>query len=691
MRPAGRADGRFRSFGNLPADVAGAPGRAAGFTPDFLLKAPPQLPAGKGDRPATAGDDMGHPEKPVYHTGELAVTDTVAGFFQRIGVILAFVAQRVELGGDDGGVRHKGTAMQIRLERGGVDVAAVDFGVGQVVVPEPRHAFPFQEQAGAVGVVGLGVEVVVGNGIDQQLVVDHQRQFVLGQADGGGQIAAGAVAADREGLVSIAQFLGIFHSPDGGGQAVLKGDGELVFRRQAVVHGHHHAVGAGAQLARGGVGGVQVADNPAAAVAPHQNAPGAFAFGGVNPHGDIVGFGADCVGDGAVFHFADGRAGGTGAVVHYLPAFRDRHFVEGLQPQAVKLLQHALRLGVKEAPHSGGQVVVAFVLSGVLAQCPFPRDGQKFAGFRDGHSGGVNGAGHTEKAVDHSFVFVDFAVADGFQQVAVFVAFVAEGVVLRGDDQGFRQVGQLGGDLGRVGILAHIEQAQRAGQRVVGIGGIRQILLPVPGHRIPAQVVKSGAPGPVGGGVEVAVQSGIDQQLPVDADIAGLGGFDGDGGGQVAAGAVAAHAELTAAQQFVIVFRGPEGGGVAVVQRAGEPGFRRQAVIYRDDDIAGAFAEAAAGVVGRFQVADYPAAAVKPHQDGIRAGFGGGVDADGQGAAGAVNDAVGDIADFGDLPAGVEGALALAGVLAGLLGRDGMDGRQSKFADGIQNLLSLGV
>ena len=358
MRPAGRADGRFRGIGNLPAGAAGPPGLAAGFTPDLLLKAPPQLPAGEGNRPATAVDDMGHSEKPVYHTGELAVTDPVAGFFQRIGVILAFVAQRVEFGGDDGGVRHQGIAMQVRLEGRGVDVVAVDFRVGQVVVPEPGHAFPFQEQAGAVGVVGFGVEVVVGNGIDQQLVVDQQRQFVLGQAHGGGQIAAGAVAADGEGFVGIAQFLGILHRPDGGGQAVLEGDGELVFRRQAVVYGHHHAVGAGAQLARRGVGGVQVSDYPAAAVEPHQNAPGAFAFGGVNPHGNIVGFGADGVGDGAVCHLADGRAGGTGAVVHHLPALGNAHFLEGLQPQAVKLLQHALRLRVEEASHSGGQVVV---------------------------------------------------------------------------------------------------------------------------------------------------------------------------------------------------------------------------------------------------------------------------------------------------------------------------------------------
>ena len=331
------------------------------------------------------------------------------------------------------------------------------------------------------------------------------------------------------------------------------------------------------------------------------------------------------------------------------------------------------------------------MLPSVLTQCLFPGDGQKFAGFVNGHIGGVNSAGHTEKAVDHSFVFVDFPAADGFQQVAVFVAFVAERVVFGGDDQGFRQVGQLGGDFGRVVILAHIEQAEGAGQGVVGISGIRKVLVPVPGHSFPAQVVKAGAPGPVGRGVEVAVQAGIDQQLLVNVHIAGLSGFDGHGGGQVAAGAVAAYAKFAAAQQFVIVFRCPEGGGVAVVQRAGEPGFGRQAVIYRDDDIAGAFAEAAAGVVGRFQVADYPAAAVEPHQDGIGAGLGGRVDADGQGAAGAVDDAVFHIADFGDLPAGVEGALALAGVFARLLGGDGVSRRQAEGAGGVNNLPGLGV
>ena len=660
--------------------------------PEFFLKAPPQLPAGKVDRPAPGVNDMGHSEKPMHHAGELAIPDVVAGFFQRVGIILAFVAQRVELGSDDGGVRHKRAAMQVRLERRGVDVVAVDLRVGQVVVPEPLHALPLQEQPPAVIPVGRVVKVVVvGHRIDQQLVVDQQRQFRFRQTDGRGQVPAGAVAAHGKGPVGIAQFLGIVHCPDGGGQAVLKGDGELAFRRQAITHRHHHAVGAGAQLPRRGIGSFQVADDPAAAVEPHQNAPGAIPCGGVNPHRNIAGFGADFVGDGAVFHLAHFRAGGAGAVVHHLPALRNGHFLERLQAQAVELRQHALRLGVEQPANCRRRVVLPAMLPGVLSQRPLPVNRQEFAGFLNRHHSGVNGAGHTEKAVDHSFVLVDFAAADGLQQVAVLVAFVAERVVFGGDDQGARQLRQPGGGFRRVVVLAHIEQAERAGQRIVGIGRIRQILVPVPDHRIPFQVVTP-AFFLVGIGVKVAVQGGIDQQLLADGHSAGLGGFDGYGGGQVAAGAVAADIDFRAVpQQFVRVFRRPEGSGVAVVQRAGEPGFGGQAVVHRYDHAAGTGAETAGSVVRRFQVADHPAAAVKPGQDGVGAGFGGRVDADGQRAAGAVDDAVFHIADFDDLPRGVEAALPLPGVFARLLGRNGVRGAQAEVADVLENLLRLWV
>ena len=128
------------------------------------------------------------------------------------------------------------------------------------------------------------------------------------QRDSSGQVAAGAVAAHRD-AGSVAVDGGrVIGSPDRGGVAVLRRAGELGLRGQAVVNGHHHATRALAKVAGRGVGRVQVADHPAAAVVPDQNREGAGTFGRVDANGNVAIGGRDA----PVFHLSDLGSDRTG-------------------------------------------------------------------------------------------------------------------------------------------------------------------------------------------------------------------------------------------------------------------------------------------------------------------------------------------------------------------------------------------
>ena len=167
-----------------------------------------------------------------------------------------------------------------------------------------------------------------------------------------------------------------------------------------------------------------------------------------------------------------------------------------------------------------------------------------------------------------------------------------------------------------------------------------------------------------------------------DAHCAVLRGSDGDAGRQVAAGAVAAHGNHAAdAAQGLGVLTGPDGGGPAIVQGFGELGLRGKAVVHRDDDVAAGDAQVAGGRVGGFQVADHPAAAVVPGQDGEGAVALGGVDADRYVAGGAGDRTV---FNFGDLRADAAGSHG--GVGARLRWGYGMVGRQAQGSRGLDDL-----
>src|SRR5690606_18501998 len=86
----------------------------------------------------------------------------------------------------------------------------------------------------------------------------------LGHA--GGEIAAGAVAADRDARRIDVQLRRVGGDPTVGGDAVVIGGGELVLRRQAIVDRDDGAVGLLGEQTAERVVAVQAADRPAAAV-----------------------------------------------------------------------------------------------------------------------------------------------------------------------------------------------------------------------------------------------------------------------------------------------------------------------------------------------------------------------------------------------------------------------------------------
>ena len=107
----------------------------------------------------------------------------------------------------------------------------------------------------------------VGRRVDQQLHCRHRAAAGPGQqADHGGEVAAGAVAADRDPGRVDAQLGGVGAGPGEGGPGVLDRGREGMLGRQPVVDREHRRPGRGGEEAADAVVGVEVADHPAAAV-----------------------------------------------------------------------------------------------------------------------------------------------------------------------------------------------------------------------------------------------------------------------------------------------------------------------------------------------------------------------------------------------------------------------------------------
>ena len=78
----------------------------------------------------------------------------------------------------------------------------------------------------------------VGGGIDQHLAGEFWAVAVArGQRHHGGEIAAGAVAADQQVRGVDAELFGVGGNPFRGGDGVIGGGGEFVLGREAVIDG----------------------------------------------------------------------------------------------------------------------------------------------------------------------------------------------------------------------------------------------------------------------------------------------------------------------------------------------------------------------------------------------------------------------------------------------------------------------
>ena len=194
---------------------------------------------------------------------------------ERVGIGLAFVAQRIEPRGADDRGRQPGEVFG--AQRRNPPVRAVP-GVAEVVAGEPLHHRARQEIA--FGVFGAGgkarvlpgireISGDIGHGIDQQLRGEFDPFVAAGDRDCRGQIAARAVAgyADAGGISP--ELANAFENVAHRGEGVLERAGKADFWRTSVVDGDDDGAGFDREPARLPVMGLEIAGDPAATVEKH--------------------------------------------------------------------------------------------------------------------------------------------------------------------------------------------------------------------------------------------------------------------------------------------------------------------------------------------------------------------------------------------------------------------------------------
>jgi hypothetical protein len=268
--------------------------------------------------------------------------DGVAGGPQRLAVGLALVPQRVVLRGDD---QRRRQAREVVGEEGRVPPVARD-GDGAVLLLEPVHRVLRQE--GALGVL-LSRRMTspgLGRRVDQRLEAQLRATGVASEeGHDGGQVAAGAVAANGDAGRVALDRVGVDRHPLGGGEAVFDGRRELGLGRQAVVDADDDGLGLGAQLAGHRVVAVDAADREPSAVEEQQDRERPVALRPVHPDRDLAGRAGDrpVVGAGELGRLA---AGGS----HHLvggPRLLDGAVAEAGVPRGGGVGLHHLEDGVQ--------------------------------------------------------------------------------------------------------------------------------------------------------------------------------------------------------------------------------------------------------------------------------------------------------------------------------------------------------
>ena len=162
----------------------------------------------------------------------------------------------------------------------------------EVLVREPHHHVVGEEVALAVLDVRRVAHGEVGDGVDEQLEGDRRPAGGLRHLrDDGREVAPGRVAAHGDAGGVDVQLGGMVDHPHDRVERIVDRCREGVLGRQAVVdrhHGHPGLVGEGAALA---VGGLEVADDEAAAVEPHEHRKGLVGRGAeraVHPDAEVA-------------------------------------------------------------------------------------------------------------------------------------------------------------------------------------------------------------------------------------------------------------------------------------------------------------------------------------------------------------------------------------------------------------------
>ena len=208
------------------------------------------------------------PKKPWMSPSARTASVGTPACASRLRVRLALVAQRVVLGGDHDRAREAGEVG--RADRGEPRIVEVGRRA-RVVLPEPAHAFGFEEVA--LGVVDhrRAVELDLGDRVHEQLQLRlREPAFARVERDDRGEVAARAVAADRDAMRVGADLVRVRERPLVRGEAVVGRGRELRFRREPVVDRHHDRAGVIREQPPELVVRVEVARDPSATVEPQQ-------------------------------------------------------------------------------------------------------------------------------------------------------------------------------------------------------------------------------------------------------------------------------------------------------------------------------------------------------------------------------------------------------------------------------------
>lgn len=232
----------------------------------------------------------------VDGTGDAEIGDGDSGFAEIVGVEGGFVAQGIELGGDDEG---GGEVFQIRVQAGGEDGAG-DVGDGSDVLQGvPFEHAHCQEVAPGEGFSGRERHLAVGGGVDQDLEGEIGGEWFCGRGAGlvfravlvfigvlvftgapvfvadvlgerGGESAAGAVTGHGD---FAAPAPGLDGEPVQCGEGVVEGVRKFVFRGEAVIEGEDCGAGGAGEAAADSVVGIEAAMHVAAAVEEEDGSP----------------------------------------------------------------------------------------------------------------------------------------------------------------------------------------------------------------------------------------------------------------------------------------------------------------------------------------------------------------------------------------------------------------------------------